>query len=94
MTTGEKHITSYTTYATVLIILMILITLTITAPSLNLTAFTVLIAMVIASTKAGIVLTYFMYLKVENLLTRILVIMVLGLYASVIILTFSDYIFR
>ena len=94
MTTGEKHITSYTTYATVLIILMILTTLTITAPSLNLTAFTVLIAMVIASTKAGIVLTYFMHLKVENLLTRILVIMVLGLYASVIILTFSDYIFR
>jgi len=94
MTTGEKHITSYTTYAKVLIILMILTTITITAPSLNLTAFTVLIAMVIASTKAGIVLTYFMHLKVENLLTRVLVVMVLGLYASVIILTFSDYIFR
>ena len=94
MTTEEKHITSYSLYAKVLIILMILTTITITAPSLNLTAFTVLIALVIATTKAGIVLTYFMHLKIENTLLRVMVIMVLGIYASVIILTFADYIYR
>lgn len=94
MTTEEKHITSYSLYARVLIILMVLTAITITAPSLNLTAFTVLIALVIASTKAGIVLTYFMHLKIENTLLRIMVIMVLGIYGSVIILTFADYIYR
>jgi len=48
----------------------------------------------LASTKAGIVMTYFMHLKVEYILLKILVIMVLAIYISVIILTFSDYIFR
>jgi cytochrome c oxidase subunit IV len=94
MTTESKHITPYDLYAKVLIVLLILTTITITVPSLNLTAFTVLIALVIASIKAGIVLLYFMHLKIENRLLRILVVMVLIIYASVIILTFSDYIFR
>jgi cytochrome c oxidase subunit IV len=94
MTTEEKHITGYSLYGKVLVILLILTTVTITAPSLNLTAFTVLIALLIASVKAGIVLTYFMHLKLENALLRILVIMVLAIYATVIILTFADYIFR
>jgi cytochrome c oxidase subunit IV len=94
MNTEEKHITSYQLYAWVLVILMVLTTVTITAPSLQLSAFTVLIALVIASTKAGIVLTYFMHLKIENPLLRGMVILVLGLYASVIILTFADYVYR
>ena len=94
MISEEKHFTSYRLYAKVLIVLLILTTITITVPSLNLAAFTVLVALLIASVKAGIVLTYFMHLKVENILFRILVIMVLCIYGSVIILTFADYLFR
>ncbi|MCX6244253.1 MAG: cytochrome C oxidase subunit IV family protein [Bacteroidetes bacterium] len=89
-----KHITGYPVYGKVLIVLLVLTILTIVIPSLNLTAATVLIALLLASTKAGIVMTYFMHLKMENLLLRILVIMVLGIYASVILLTFADYVFR
>jgi len=94
MPTEEKHITGYAVYGKVLITLLVLTILTIVIPSLNLTAMTALIALILASTKAGIVMTYFMHLKMENLLLKILVIMVLGIYASVIILTFADYIFR
>jgi cytochrome c oxidase subunit 4 len=72
----------------------VLTALTILFPWLNLTAFTALIALILASTKAGIVLTYFMHLKMEYILLKILVIMVLLIYISVILLTFSDYIFR
>jgi len=92
--TEERHITPYQVHARVLIGLLMLTTLTILIPWLDLSALTVLIALVIASTKAGIVMTYFMHLKMEMKLFRVLVIMVLMIYASVIILTFSDYMMR
>jgi cytochrome c oxidase subunit 4 len=88
------HITEYPVYGKVLIGLLVLTSLTILFPWLDLTGFTVLIALILASTKAGIVMTYFMHLKVEYILLRILVIMVLLIYVSVILLTFSDYVFR
>jgi cytochrome c oxidase subunit IV len=90
----ERHITGYHTHAKVLIGLLTLTTVTILVPWLDLSALTVLIALVIASFKAGIVMTYFMHLKLEMKLFRVLVIMVLTIYASVIILTFSDYVMR
>jgi cytochrome c oxidase subunit 4 len=94
MISEEKHVTPYPVYAKVLTGLLVLTAITILVPWINLTAATVLIALLIASTKAGIVLTYFMHLKMEIMLFRILVIMVLLIYLSVILLTFSDYMFR
>ncbi len=94
MATEVKHLTEYPVYGKVLIGLLVLTTFTILVPWVNLTAYTALIALVLASTKAGIVMTYFMHLKLEDLLLRILVIMVLLIYLSVILLTFADYIFR
>ena len=94
MISEETHITEYPLYGKVLIGLLVLTTFTILFPWLNLTGFTALIALILASTKAGIVMTYFMHLKMENILLKILVIMVLLIYLSVILLTFSDYIFR
>jgi cytochrome c oxidase subunit 4 len=94
MTSEEIYITEYPVYAKVLIGLLVLTTFTILIPWMNLTAFTALIALILASTKVGIVMTYFMHLKIEYILLRILVIMVLAIYASVILLTFSDYFFR
>jgi cytochrome c oxidase subunit 4 len=94
MISEVKHITGYPLYGKVLVGLLVLTTFTILVPWLDLTAFTALIALVLASTKAGIVMTYFMHLKVEDILLKILVIMVLTIYVSVILLTLSDYIFR
>ena len=94
MNSEVQHITEYSLYGKVLVGLLVLTTFTILIPWLDLTAFTALIALVLASTKAGIVMTYFMHLKVEYILLKILVVMVLAIYASVILLTFSDYFFR
>ena len=94
MVSDVKHIIEYPVYGKVLIGLLFLTTFTILVPSLDLTGYTAMIALLLASTKAGIVMTYFMHLKLENILLKILVIMVILIYVSVILLTFSDYIFR
>ncbi len=94
MDAEQKHITSYRTYWWVLIILLVMTFLTITVTWIDLSALTVLVAMVIATFKAGTVLTYFMHLKYESSLFRVLVIMVLSIYVLVIGLTFFDYLMR
>jgi cytochrome c oxidase subunit IV len=94
MTADVKHITGYRVYGWVLVTLLVLTTLTITVTWIDLSALTVLVALIIASIKAGIVLTYFMHLKFESTLFRVFVIMVLSIYALVIVLTFADYIAR
>ena len=94
MDTEKSHITEYSVYWGVLLILLVLTTITITVTWIDLAAWSVLVALIIASVKVGIVMTYFMHLKFENSLFRILVIMVLSIFALVIVLTFIDYILR
>jgi cytochrome c oxidase subunit IV len=94
MLTEERHVTGYFTYALVLTGLLVLTAVTILVPALHFTAMAVLVALLIASTKAGIVITWFMHLKLEGPLFKTLVIMVLLIYGFVIVLTFADYMTR
>ena len=94
MKNHDNHISSYSLNGTVLLILLLLTTTSILAIKFHLGAFTVAIALLIASVKAGIVLTYFMHLKFENLLLRLMVSGVFLLFAVVILITFIDYYFR
>jgi cytochrome c oxidase subunit 4 len=94
MQSEEAHITDYRSYAWVLIALLILTTITITVTWIDLSALTVLVALIIASIKAVIVLAYFMHLKFDNKLFAVFVVMVLLIYTLVIFLTFFDYMMR
>jgi cytochrome c oxidase subunit IV len=94
MHSEETHITDYKVYGWVLLVLLILTTITITVTWIDLAAWSVAAALLIASIKVGIVLTYFMHLKFESSLFRVLVIMVLVIFAMVIVLTFFDYLLR
>jgi len=94
MDSEKTHITEYRVYGLVLLVLLILTTITITVTWIDLAAWSVLIALVIASVKVAIVLAYFMHLKFESSLYRVLVIMVLVIFAMVILLTFFDYLLR
>ena len=94
MQSEEAHITDYRSYAWVLIALLILTTITITVTWIDLSALTVLVALIIASIKAVIVLAYFMHLKFDNKLFAVFVVMVLLIYTLVILLTFFDYMMR
>jgi cytochrome c oxidase subunit IV len=90
----DDHITSFSLNWTVLIILLILTTVTVLMIKFHLGAFTVAAALIIAGIKASIVLTYFMHLKFENILLRLMVGGVFLLFAIVIVITFIDYYFR
>ena len=90
----ENHITPYRTQARVLIALLFLTFLTVTVTGIHLGPFTVLAALLIASIKGSIVLTWFMHLKYEMPVFRIMVIGVFILYAIIIVITFIDYAFR
>ena len=94
MKNHDTHISSYSLNWTVLLILLLLTTTSVLAIKFHFGALTVLVALLIASVKAAIVLTYFMHLKFENLLLRLMVVGVFLLFAIVIVITFIDYYFR
>jgi cytochrome c oxidase subunit 4 len=94
MKNDDNHISSYPLNLTVLLVLLILTTTSVLAIKFHLGAWTVAIALIIASIKAAIVLTYFMHLKFENLLLRLMVGGVFLLFAIVVVITFIDYYFR
>jgi len=94
MTNHDNHISSDSTNWTVLLILLILTTLSILVLHIHVGAFTVALALLLASVKVTIVLTYFMHLKFENMLLRLMVGGVFLLFAIVIVITFIDYYFR
>mgnify|MGYP001583646683 FL=1 len=94
MKNNENHVSSDSLNWTVLVILLILTTISILAIKIHLGAYTVALALILASIKVTIVLTYFMHLKFENFLLRMMVGGVFLLFAVVIAITFIDYYFR
>jgi cytochrome c oxidase subunit 4 len=94
MKNHDNHISSDSLNWTVLVVLLILTTISILAIKMHLGAFTVALALILASIKVTIVLTYFMHLKFENMLLRLMVGFVFLLFAVVIGITFIDYYFR
>ncbi len=94
----ESHGTKYRTYVFVWIALVLLTGLTYTAATstaLRFTGWAVLIALAIAGTKSGLVLSYFMHLKSERMLIfKIIIPLVLAVFLMFVILTFSDVAFR
>jgi cytochrome c oxidase subunit 4 len=94
MKNHENHISSDFLNWKVLLVLLILTTISILAIKMHLGAYTVALALLLASVKVTIVLTYFMHLKFENLLLRLMVGGVFLLFAIVIAITFIDYYFR
>lgn len=94
MSNNTTHITEYKVLALVVLALFFLTFLTISITSIKVASITVTIALLIAGTKGFLVLSYFMHLKYESLLLRILVSMVFVLYALIVLITFIDYSFR
>lgn len=94
MSGNTPHITPYKTLGIILLILISFTFLTIEITSFHLGVFTVTAALLIAGVKGFIVLSYFMHLKYENSLLRILVALVFVLFALIVLITFIDYAYR
>jgi len=86
----EKHLTSYKTYFIVWIVLMVLTITTVYVSYLDFGTLNIVVAMVIASLKAGAVALFFMHLKFEDSITWLFALFPLGLLFLLIGMTILD----
>lgn len=90
----EFHIVSSAIFIKVWLCLLALTALTIFVASLDLGAFSILMAISIASIKAILVLMFFMHLKYEPPLFVITSLITVMTLTAIILMTFSDVWFR
>ncbi len=85
----------YKTYVLVWLALVILTGVTLSVAGMKLGGWTVLIALLVAGTKSGLVLNYFMHLRSERLMIfKVIIPLVIAVFLVFILLTFSDLAFR
>ena len=97
MKTGEEkfHKVDPRTYVLVWIGLFILTGVTVSLAGMNLRGLSILVPLLVAAMKSGLVLSYFMHLKYETgLLFKLMIPIVLATLTIFIGLTFSDVAFR
>lgn len=91
-----NHITSYSEHFGTLISLLLLTSMTvfISVFGADLSTLTVATALFIASIKALVVAYYFMHLKYDPKIYRIMIIIVIGLFILFLIMLIFDYLTR
>jgi cytochrome c oxidase subunit 4 len=94
MNSQDSHIVSSKTFFAVWIALLTLTAVTVTVARSNLGAFSTFTAIVIASIKAGLVLWFFMHLKYEKRLLKLLLLVPIITLAVIIGMTFIDVWYR
>ena len=94
MSNEKHHIVPYKTYVFVLLALIVLTFISVGIAHIELAEYTVAGALIIASVKTLLVLTFFMHLKFDKPYMRIMVGFVLAVFMAVIIITFLDYYYR
>ena len=90
----QPHLVGYGTYVLVWGALLILLGITIAVAKMHFSSYSVLINLLIASVKAGLVLMFFMHLKYEGKFLKGLVLLTISALALIIALTFSDIWYR
>jgi cytochrome c oxidase subunit 4 len=91
---AEQHVASYGLYVAVRAGLVALTATTVGVSYVTFPNVAILTALLIATTKAALVLLYFMHLRFEGRLYFLMMLVVLVTYAIFLGLTFSDYGFR
>lgn len=94
MAEGKHHIVPSRVFVTVWVLLIGLTAVTVTVAGMHLGRFSMLAALVIASAKAGLVLWYFMHLKYEDRLFKVLLLVPIVTLTVIIGLTFFDILYR
>jgi len=91
---NEKHIVPYRVFITIWVLLLILTAVTIWVSRINLGYFNVVVALLIATTKAALVVFFFMHLKYENRFFKFIVFLTFLILAIFIGFTFFDVAYR
>jgi len=82
------------TYVIIWLCLLVLTATTVAVAKLHLTNYAVLAAIGIATMKATLVVTFFMHLKHEPLILKVMLFLALLALTLIVLLTFSDTWFR
>lgn len=90
----EFHLVGYGIYLAVWVTLLVLTALTVAVAGLELGKISVMAALAIATFKSWMVANHFMHLKHEDRAFKIMVLVALGTLATVIGLTYFDFLFR
>jgi cytochrome c oxidase subunit 4 len=90
----EHHLVSYSTYIMVWLALLAFTGLTVTVAGFNLRQVSVFVALLVATCKTFLVLNYFMHLKYEQSIFKIMIFVTVLILAVFIVLTFFDVSFR
>ncbi len=92
---GKPRVMNYGTYFRVWIGLIILTGITVSVAGMQLGRWAIVLPLLIAGTKSGLVLNYFMHLKSEKeLIFKLIIPGVLAVLVVFLSLTFSDVAFR
>ena len=94
MSKEKNHIVPYRVYILILLALIAFTFLSIGITSIELGQYTVAGALIFASLKSYLVLTYFMHLKYDKLYIKLMVAFVFAVFVVTIIITFLDYLYR
>ncbi len=94
MSDTTHHIVPYRTYGLILILLLVLTSISVAVTQIELTKWSVAVALLLASVKSAVVLAIFMHLKFDQKIFRIMAALIFLLLTTVIIITFLDYAFR
>jgi cytochrome c oxidase subunit IV len=81
-------------YVLIWLALLVLTAVTITAATLHFGAFSVFAAIAIATVKGSLVLYYFMHLKYEDRIFKLMLLLALFTLAVIMLLTFADVALR
>ena len=90
----DQEQTGFDVYVLTWVALLMLTAITVTVAGMQLGKLSVFVAVVVATVKAGAVLYFFMHLKYESKLFKIMVYVALGTLMIFIGLTFVDILFR
>lgn len=91
---SQLHLVKYRTYVFVWLFLLALTATTIAVTKLNLTGYAVLLAILIATAKSSLILTFFMHLKYEPLILKVMLFVALLSLTFIVLLTFTDVLYR
>ena len=91
---NEEKVVSYGTYILVWFGLLVFTGLTVTVSGMNLGRLSIIIPLLIASSKAGMVIYFFMHLKYEGILFKVMLLITLLMVTIFIGFTFFDISYR
>jgi len=91
---AHAHEVSYGTYIMVWLGLVALTAITVTIAGIHLGSVTLIAALMIASIKTILVVSYFMHVRFDNMTIKVFIYVCLVIFIIIMLLTFSDLSFR